>query len=135
MHRSFGIWLLTCPRSFEDPRIWREDRSSNLLQTSFQRKIGIRYVGSRTPRYPNANTGVGDFGMGRAPSSIAKLFAGHFHTGPVHPKNLWLRTNHRKVLARSTGYFLASSPRVRPVSFGGLAEFVGTLRARKSADA
>ena len=135
MHRRFGIWLLTCPRSFQDPRIWREDKNSYDRQTVFQRAIGVRYVGKSSARYPDANAGFGSFGRRSPPKSIAKLFRGHFHRGPVRRQDLCLLKNHKEVLARSTGYALVSSPKVRHVSVGSNALFIGTLRARVDADA
>lgn len=129
MRRRFGLWLLTGPRSFEDPRIWREDSQSYQLQTPFQRAVGVRYVGRRSSRYPDALTGFGAFGRSR-PRSVATMLKGYFRRGPVPRQWLSLIPGREGALSRATGYVLIASPRLRSVSKYG-AVFVGFIRARR----
>ena len=86
MRRRFGLWLLTGPRPFEDPRIWREDSQSYQLQTPFQRAEGVRYVGRRAPRYCDVFTGFGSCGRSRS-RSVSTLLKGWFRHGPVPRHN------------------------------------------------
>lgn len=127
MRRSFGIWLIVSKQSFEDPRIWREDSRSYALQTRFQRRAGVRYVGERYPRFPNALTGFGSVVPRNRPRSMALLFKGYFHSGPVKPQSFSLRAGHRTVLAHATGYAIISTRRLRRVNSPG-AVFVGSMR-------
>ena len=129
MHRRFGIWLIVSKQSFEDPRIWCDDSQSNALQTRFQRRAGVKYVGGRHPRLPNALTGFGSIVPRNRPRSMALLFKGHFHSGPVKPQAFSLRAGHRAVLARATGYAIISTCRLRKFSSPG-AVFVGSMRVR-----
>ena len=126
-HTRFWIWLVVSKQSFEDPRIWREDSQSYALQTRFQRRVGVRYVGKRNPRFPDALTGFGSIVPRHRPRSMALLFKDHFHRGPVGPQSFSLRAGHRAVLARATGYAIISSPRLRGVHSPG-AVFVGSMR-------
>ena len=141
----------------EDAEHFRRDTSGRKLYdpsykscTSFICRVGIDRFGFHAPdlddlvhwsliidgaQYPDANTGFGSFGRQRPPKSIANLFRGHFHRGPVRRQDLCLLKNHKEVLARSTGYALVSSPKVRHVSVGSNAVFIGTLRARVDTDA
>lgn len=129
MRRSFGLWLLTGPRSFEDPRIWREDEQSYARQTLFQRAVGVRYVGRVPPRFPDSFTGFGSFVRRSRPRSLSWALKGWFHSGPVKPQNFSLRAGHAAVLSRATGYALISSRRLRRVSVPG-AQFVGIVRVK-----
>lgn len=129
MRRSFGLWLLTSPRSFEDPRIWREDEESYARQTPFQRAIGVRYVGRRQPRFPDSFTGFGSFVRRSRPRSLPWVLKGWFHPGPVKPQHFSLRAGHAAILSRATGYALVSSRHLRHVSVPG-AQFVGVVRVR-----
>jgi hypothetical protein len=131
MHRKFGVWLIVSKQSFEDPRIWREDSQSYALQTRFQRCVGVKYVGERYPRFPNALTGFGSIVPRNRPRSMALLFKDHFHAGPVRPQSFWLRTGYRAVLARATGYAIISTRRLRRVSSPGVV-FVGSMWIRDS---
>lgn len=128
MPTRFGLWLITSKRSFFDPAIWREDAHSNSLQTRLQRAAGVRYVGTRHPKFPDAVTGFGTIRHERR-RSLARLFKGHFNAGPVPPRSFSLRRGHRSVLARATGYAIISTRRLRPVSIPG-ALFVGLMRVR-----
>jgi hypothetical protein len=129
MHRRFGLWVLTGPRSFEDPRIWREDSQSYQVQTPFQRAVGVRYLGKGSPRYPDAFTGFGGFAARSRPRSVAMLLKGWFQPGPVPHRWLSLLPGRAANVARATGYVLVATPRLRPVSKYG-AVFVGFVRAR-----
>lgn len=126
-HRRFGIWLLVGKKSFEDPRIWREDSQSYQLQTLFQRRVGVKYVGKGYPRFPDSFTGFGTIVPRHRVRSIARLFYGHSRRGPVRPQSLWLIPGYRAVLARATGYAIISSRRLRAVNSPG-AVFVGLMR-------
>lgn len=130
-HRRFGIWLLVSKRSFEDPRIWREDCESYALQTTFQRMVGVKYVGKGRPRFPDCFTGFGSIVRRHRPRSIAMLFRGHFTPGRVRPQSFSLLPGHRAVLARATGYAIISSRRMRSVNSPG-AVFVGSMRTCES---
>ena len=130
MHRRFGIWLIVSKNSFEDPRIWREDSESYAVQTRFQRRAGVKYVGERYPRFPNALTGFGSIVPRNRPRSMALLFKDHFHLGPVKPQSFSLRAGYRAVLARATGYAIISTRRLRRVNSPG-AVFVGSMRIRE----
>lgn len=131
MHRKFGIWLVVSKQSFEDPRIWREDFQSFAMQTTFQRRAGVRYVGESYPRFPDALTGFGSIVSRNRRQSMALLFKDHFHSGPIRPQTFSLRTGYRAILARAAGYAIISSRRLRKVNSPG-AVFVGTMRVRES---
>jgi hypothetical protein len=133
MRRRFGIWLIVSKQSFEDPRIWREDSQSYALQTRFQRRAGVRYVGKGYPRFPDARTGFGSIVPRNRPRSIALLFKNHFHVGPVSSQSFSLRAGYRSVLARATGYAILSTGRLRSISSPG-AVFVGMMRIRNIDD-
>lgn len=128
MRRLFGLWLLSGPRSFQDPRIWREDRQSYALQTPFQRAVGVRYIGRSRPRFPDSNTGFGSFVPGSQHISVIRAFKGWF-SKPLRPQHLSLKDGHLAQLRRATGYALVSSRHLRRVSLYG-ANFVGTVRVR-----
>jgi hypothetical protein len=130
-HRRFGIWLLVSKKSFEDPRIWREDSQSYALQTLFQRRVGVKYVGKGHPRFPDSFTGFGTIGPRHRARSMAMLFHGHFRRGPVRPQSFSLLPGYRAVLARATGYAIISSVRLRAVNSPG-AVFVGSMRTCES---
>jgi hypothetical protein len=128
MRRVFGLWLLTCPRSFKDPRIWGEDRRSYAVQTPFQRAAGVRYIGRSQPRFPDSFTGFGSFVRGSRPRSVVCAFNGWF-SHPLRPQHLSLTAGHLTVLRRATGYAMISSRHLRCVSLHN-AHFVGILRVR-----
>ena len=128
MRRLFGLWLLSGPRSFQDPRIWREDRQSYALQTPFQRAVGVRYIGRSRPRFPDSNTGFGSFVPRSRHISVIRAFKGWF-SKPLRPQHLSLKDGHLAQLHRATGYALVSSRHLRRVSLYG-ANFVGTFRVR-----
>ena len=129
MSTRFGIWLLTCNRSFEDPRIWRENDHGYDIQTHFQRVVGVRYVGASAPRFPDAKLGFGGILPRNRHRSISYLFKGHFHPGPVSRQALSLRAGNRTILAKATGYAIFSTRRLKCVSIPG-AVFVGVMRVR-----
>ena len=126
MRRIFGLWLLTGVRSFEDRRIFREDREGAMAQTPFQRRVGVRYVGRRWPRSPDSQVGFGSFVRGGRPRSVLQAFKGHFER-PLRPQHLALKTDHLSVLRRATGYALIASPHLRKVSLHH-AHFAGIVR-------
>lgn len=125
--RRYGLWLFTCSRSFDDPRIWREDKNSDSLPTPFQRAIGVRYVGRRSSRYPNSKGGYCDNRLSGPPKSIPLLLKGFFSPGPVSPPKLALVPGHRAILRRSKGYAILWAPHIRFISVGGFAHFVGSV--------
>ena len=128
MRRKFGLWLLTGPLSFQDRRIWREDRQSYALQTPFQRAVGVRYLGRSQPRLPDSFTGFGSFVRGSRHRSVIHAFKGWF-TSPLRPQHLVLEEGHLTHLHRATGYALISSRHLRCVSLYG-ANFVGIVRVK-----
>lgn len=127
MLRRYGVWLLICPRSFGDPRIWRENKSSDALPTQFERAVGVRYVGQGAPRYPNSKGGYVDNRLSGPPKNIPLLLKGFFTPGPVPRSKLALVSGHRAILRRSTGYAVLWAPRIRFLSVGGIAHFVGSI--------
>jgi hypothetical protein len=128
MRRLFGLWLLTGPRSFQDRRIWREDRQSYALQTPFQRAIGVRYIGRSQPRFPDSFTGFGSFVRGSQHRSVVHSFKGWF-SRPLKQQQLVLKEGHLTHLRRATGYALVSSRHLRCVSLHG-ANFAGIIRVK-----
>lgn len=124
----YGLWLLSFPRSFQDSRIWREDQYSNELQTQFQRKVGVRYVGRQMPRIPDSSTGFGSWGRRGPPRSVLSAFRRHF-SEPLGPQYLSLIRGHQHFLRNATGYALVSSRHLRRISIHG-AHYVGTIRVR-----
>lgn len=128
MPRLFGLWLLSGPRSFQDPRIWREDSQGYAAQTPFQRTVGVRYVGRSRPRVPDSKTGFGSFGSRSRHISVIRAFKGWF-SKPLRPQDLALKGGHLTQLRRATGYALVSSRHLRRVSLHG-ANFVGLVRVR-----
>jgi hypothetical protein len=126
MRCLFGIWLLTGPRSFHDPRICREDRRGALIQTPFQRAVGVRYRGRSGPPAADALLGFGSFAAGGRPRSVLQVFKGHFDP-PLRAQHLALKASHRASLRHATGYAIVSTRRLRRISLPG-ATFIGTLR-------
>jgi hypothetical protein len=129
MHRRYNLWLLTCPKSFWDRSIWREDANSYAVQTPFQRAVGVRYFGKHIRRKAYVSSVFGNFGRGKRPDSVANLLKGHFYRGPFPRHCLFLRSDHGAVLARATGYVYISARHLRNVSTHD-AVFVGAFLVR-----
>jgi len=55
------------------------------------------------------------------------MLKGFFTPGAVPRSKLALVSGHRAILRRSTGYAVLRAPRIRFVSVGGIAHFVGSV--------
>ena len=133
LHR-YGIWLLTCPRSFHDPRIWRANKNSDALPTQFQRSVGVRYFGQKSPRIPNSNGFYCDNRLYGPPKSISLLLKGIFTTRQAPRLKLTLIQGHRAILQRSTGYVVLWAPHIRFISVSGIAHFVGSILVNETTE-
>ena len=87
----------------------------------------MRYVGQRSPRYPNSKGGYVDNRLSGPAKSIPLLLKGFFTPGPVSRSKLALVSGHRAILRRSTGYVVLWASHIRFVSVGGIAHFIGSV--------
>lgn len=132
--RHYGIWLLTCPRSFKDPRILREDKNGYDLPTQFQRVVGVRYEGRKAPRFPNSKGGYLDNRRSGPQKRVSLLLKGFFTIGPVPRSKLLIAPRRRPELRRRSGFVALWAPNIRFVSVGGIAHFIGRVLVKKTAD-
>ena len=135
LNSLYGFWITLTHRPLDDRRIWRENSQSYQLPTPFQRAIGVRYTGPRGARYPHTRGGYGEYGHGKAPSSLAQALTGFFSPRPVsrHRVRQYASTAH--AMPRATGYALLSGKALRFRSYRGLAVFVGTVLVRHTSEA
>jgi hypothetical protein len=126
MLRRYGLWLLTCPRSLDDPKIRHEGKNGYENLTQFQHAIGIRYSKGRAPRFPNSKGGFVGFSRS-APRNVNLLLKGFFANGPMSSNKLVLCSGHRALLSRATGFAILWAPHLRFVSVNVGAHLVGKV--------
>ena len=132
MNRRYGIWLIVSPRSFKDPRIWKEDKDSYQLQTPFQRAIGVRYAANGERKYPDSLGGFTGFSKRSGPpKSVAQLLKGFFTAKPPLHHRLQLRPGHSSLVAGSRGFVVLWAPHLRKLAPSAGVRFVGTVSVRE----
>ena len=127
MHRRYGVWLITCPRALDDRRIRNEGAQSIEVPALFQRRVGVKYEGKASFRFPNSSGGYGEFGLFGAPKSIAGFLNGFFMCKRLAKHRVNVKPGHKAILHRATGYIVLSAPRLKYRSLPGLAHFIATL--------
>ena len=130
MNRSYFVWIFHSKSPIDDKRVVREDVNGYLLQTRFQRSVGVRYLGKSAPRFPDSWGGFTGNGPRAKPRHPRDFLRGFFGPGFLPRHRVLLFPGAQAAMSKYRGNAVLYAKHLRPVRVAGVAVCVGRLCVR-----